>query len=110
MRPWHDYTAPLWPIDYVAMPHEEVKAHVLSNAGARPNDRDAVDRRLVRDARTGTGTIKDCVSGCARNAGGFPALARNRRALDLPSNPHGDSDSDGYTNLEEWIHSIDMTE
>jgi len=25
--------------------------------------------------------------------------------LTTPTNPHGDSDGDGYTNLEEWLHN-----
>jgi hypothetical protein len=26
--------------------------------------------------------------------------------LSLPSNPSGDDDGDGYTNLEEWLHKM----
>src|SRR5690606_33069523 len=33
-----------------------------------------------------------------------PVDVRNTRRLVLPSNPNGDDDNDGYTNLEEWLH------
>lgn len=49
--------APLWPPGLKARPAGEVVAWVLVNAGARPWDRDAVDRRLVEEAGTGKGKI-----------------------------------------------------
>ena len=99
-------SAPLWPKDLISLGSANVKAHILNNAGARPNDRDTVDSRLVNDAANDTGTIKDCVSGCARSAGGYPSLDENRQTLSLPAGPHSDSDGDGYTNLEEWLHGL----
>ena len=50
---------------------------------------------------SGTGT-------CRQNPeGGWPTLAANTDThTDLPATPHADDDSDGYTNLEEWIHSF----
>lgn len=46
------------------------------------------------------------ITDCSKNAGGWPTLAENYRALAIPSNPNGDDDGDGYTNLEEWLHSF----
>jgi len=43
---------------------------------------------------------------CAANGGGWPSLAVNERGLATPANPDGDADSDGYTNLEEWLHTF----
>jgi len=43
-------------------------------------------------------------SDCSENAGGWPILAENTRPLTTPDRPHEDDDSDGYTNLEEWLH------
>ncbi len=74
---------------------------VLNKAGARPNDRDSVDKRVVKEVRSRTGHFIDSQS----DVGGWPNLLKNYRALIIPSNPHGDSDGDGYTNLEEWLHS-----
>jgi hypothetical protein len=85
--------------------------NVLNRAGARPADRDAVDRRVVTNVRNRTGQIINCVTAnntarCAKNAGGWPTVAQNRRALTLPANPNTVTAS-GYTNAELWLHSLD---
>lgn len=89
---------PIWPTGLVAMPSNEVEESVLANAGARPADRDPVDKRLINDVVNGTGN-RDYITNP-----GWPTLAKNYRQLTIPSNPHGDDDVDGYTNLEEWLH------
>lgn len=50
---------PFWPTGLKAKLAGEVEDWVLKNAGARPWDRDAVDNRLVEEARTGRGKIID---------------------------------------------------
>ena len=178
---------PVWPENFAAKPSSEVKDYVLRNAGARPDDRDSVDLRIINDVLAGTGRIIDCVTSepkyfptesvasatsntvtlatsdyryddrfngkkiiivsgrgsgqsriitdydggtkivtistswniipdstskyhieidCSKNAGGWPVIAENTRILTLPANPHADDDSDGYTNLEEWLHAL----
>jgi hypothetical protein len=87
-----------------------VRDHVLKYAGARPADRDSVDRRIVEQVRAGTGRIINCVAPngsarCSRNGGGWPAMAENSRALTLPANPNTVTPS-GYTNLELWLHDM----
>ncbi len=57
------------------------------------------------------GGIINCVASngttrCNRNAGGWPSLTQNTRRLTLPSNPNTMA-SNGYTNLENWLHSMD---
>ncbi len=84
---------------------------VLSKAGARPADRDVVDRRVVNQVRNRNGQIINCVSSngttrCNKNAGGWPTLTQNTRRLTLPANPNTVTSS-GYTNLELWLHSLD---
>jgi hypothetical protein len=86
---------------------------VLNGAGARPSDRDVVDKRVITQVKNRTGKIINCVSAdgstrCAKNAGGWPSLAVNRRTLTLPTNPNTVTPS-GYTNLELWLHSLDQT-
>ncbi len=63
-------TKPFWPPELVAMPASQVKDHVLANAGARPWDRDEVDRRIVEQARTGGGRIIDS----EQEVGGYPQV------------------------------------
>ncbi len=90
-----------------------VEDKVLNGAGARPTDRDTVDKRIVTEVRNRTGKIINCVvadgsTRCAKNAGGWPTLAVNRRALTLPANPNTVTAS-GYTNLEIWLQSLDQS-
>jgi hypothetical protein len=108
-------TAPVWNTGLVARPtaNSAVYSRVLSFAGARPTDRDSVDRRIVASVRTRTGQVINCVSPngttrCAKNAGGWPTLAQNRRTLTLPAN-HASIASNGYSNLENWLNSMDQT-
>ena len=106
-------TSPLaWPAGMTTLPTSDnvVREHVLRYSGARPADRDSVDRRIVDQTRNGTGRIINCVasngtSRCERNGGGWPSLAENRRTLTLPENPNTVTAS-GYTNLELWLQRM----
>jgi hypothetical protein len=89
----------LWPSGLVAQDVTTVYNSVLANAGSRPASRDTVDARIVNEVMTGTGSIIDSQD----DVGGYPVYAQNYRALTLPTNPNGDDDGDGYTNLEEWL-------
>jgi len=85
---------------------------VLSYAGARPHDRDSADKRVISHVKNRNGTIINCVASngstrCNKNAGGWPVLAQNRRASTLPSN-YNSTASNGYTNLENWLHNLDQ--
>jgi pectate lyase len=84
------------------MPSSTVKAHVLKNAGARPADRDDVDKRIINEANSKSGHIIDSPD----EVGGYPSLQQNTRELTLPPDHNGDDDGDGYTNLEEWLHEL----
>ena len=64
--------APLWPDGLNAKPSAETKDWVLENAGARPWDRDAVDKRLIEEARTGGGKIIDSEN----EVGGYEAAGK----------------------------------
>ncbi|MBS3764476.1 MAG: hypothetical protein KGZ25_14355 [Planctomycetes bacterium] len=82
-------------------PAEEVLDWVLANAGARPADRDLVDRRVIKQVRERKGGIIKSQN----DVGSWPELTRNAWKLTVPENPCADDDGDGYTNLEEWLHS-----
>ena len=84
----------------------ETPAHVLARAGSRPKEGNAVDQRIKSEVTSGTGRIKDCVSGCTNSGGGYPSLAVNVRPVALPANPNNDSNGDGYTDLENMLHDM----
>lgn len=92
-----------------ALPADGTLATVLSSAGARPAERDAIDARIVQEVNTFTGDLKDCTRGCSRPAGTVNETARTFRRLRLPKRPFGDHNRDGYTNLEHWLHRFSET-
>lgn len=105
IRPPSDIKAsspPVWVSPLTVKPSNEVTEWVLTNAGARPVDRDSVDLRIVNDVRNRTGRLIDSQS----DVGGWPNLAENYRTLEIPSSPNDDDDADGYRNLEEWLHTF----
>jgi hypothetical protein len=60
--------APFWPEGFKVRPAREVEAWVLAEAGARPWERDAVDKRIVDQVRSGKGRVIDD----EREVGGYP--------------------------------------
>jgi len=95
-------TPPIWTDPLTLRTADNVQVWVLAHAGARPVDRDAVDQRIVSDVVRGEGKIINSQA----EVGGWPAQQTNQRSLQIPSDPFGDSDGDGYTNLEEWLHAM----
>jgi hypothetical protein len=69
---------PLWPTALEKLSAAEVRAFVTKNAGARPLQRDEVDRRIVADALRGGGKIVDSEA----SVGGYPVFEVTRRAFD----------------------------
>lgn len=59
------------------LPSTLVQDWVIANAGARPWDRDDVDRRIVADVIEGRGAIIDSES----EVGGYPVYAETRQAF-----------------------------
>lgn len=103
----------------------EAREQVLARAGARAPQRDAIDRRVVNDVKKGTGSIIDSPD----EVGGYPKLASGSPPIDsdhdgMPddwelemgldpqeaSDGNGDLDGDGYTNIEEYLHSLSTLE
>jgi hypothetical protein len=108
-------TAPVWNTGLTVRKTASngVYNRVLGYAGARPTDRDSVDKRIITHVKDRTGGIINCVASngstrCNKNAGGWPTISQNRRTLTLPSN-YNSTASNGYTNLENWLHSMDLT-
>ncbi|MGH9381473.1 MAG: pectate lyase family protein [Thermoanaerobaculia bacterium] len=84
------------------LPAVRAYGHVLASAGARPRDRDAVDRRVVNDVRRGTGRLLERPSQVAA----LPSARATHRPLRPPSSLTADTDGDGYTDVEEWLHCM----
>ncbi len=79
----------------------KVKDYVFVNAGARPADRDDVDKRVISNMKSNSGKIINSQN----EVGGWPNLAQNYRQFIIPQNPNNDDDNNGYTNLEELLHT-----
>lgn len=92
------------------VPTANVEPWVLSHVGARPNDRDEVDERIVSDVTAGTTRMVNSPS----EVGGWPVLEENVQEYTDP--PDGDSvpDTDpytgsanpGYTARELYLHEL----
>lgn len=97
------------PIPYLTamtpiIPSRQVEALVLSQAGARPGERDAVDMRIIEEVSSRTGRIIDS----QQDVGGWPGALPTFRKFVAPAHPEGDDDRDGYTNLEEELYRLAM--
>ncbi len=94
---------------------------VLQRAGARPEVRDSIDTRVAQEVRDRSGRI----IGTPEEGGGFPTIMAATPPADgdhdgMPDaweSSHGtdpadatdgakDLDGDGYTNVEEYLHSL----
>ena len=107
-----------------AIPSESAQIaynRVLEEAGAILPERDSVDARIINDVKNGTGGIIDDED----EVGGWPVLSSDTPPTDTDNdgmpdswesshglNPNdandssGDRDSDGYTNIEEYLNDV----
>jgi len=82
---------PAWPEDLHPLPAADVLDYVLARAGARPNDRDEADRRVVQSVRDGDGGVIDS----QEDVGGYPEAEMSTRELDIPSE-----------GVQEWLDEL----
>jgi hypothetical protein len=66
---------PTWPQGFVALPSSAVRKHIASDVGARPWDRDPIDKRIVEDALAGKAMLIDSQS----QVGGYPIRPETKR-------------------------------
>ena len=69
--------APALPFGVALLPSAKVQDAVVANAGARPWDRDDIDRRVVADVIEGRGEIIDS----QEEVGGYPQMKETRQAF-----------------------------
>jgi hypothetical protein len=100
--PFEVSTPPIWHESLVAKPSSKVEAWVAANAGAHPADRDDVDKRIVNELLSRSGGIINTPG----QVGGWPNLKVNTRPFNVPANPNGDDNGNGYTNIEEILHQF----
>jgi hypothetical protein len=74
----------------------QAMALVLSGVGSRPWARNPVDVRILSELSTGAGGLKNSVT----EAGGWPTLAENRRALDATAMTS--------TELDIWLRGFEQ--
>jgi len=101
------------------MPSSQVKEHVLANAGANLH-RDSYDAKIINEVKNRTGSIDTSAP-----ASVYPVLDKGTAFIDLDSDGmedaweiangldpkdskdnNKDSNGDGYTNLEEFLHYL----
>lgn len=70
------------------------------NVGARPYDTDAIRTRILSEVVAQTGVWKDTPA----DGGDWPVVSPTVRTFVTPSDPFGDDDLDGFTNIERYIH------
>jgi hypothetical protein len=113
-------TAPFSMPSIVTHRAEEALAIVLTQAGATPWNRDAVDKRIVASVYSGTGRIIDSqeqVGGWPNLDPGMPPVDGDRDGMPDdwekyhgtdPTKPDNnlDNDHNGYTALEEYLHAL----
>jgi hypothetical protein len=66
-----------WPPGLRALPAAQVQEQVLREAGARPWDRDAIDKRIVQQSRDGTGHVIDSEN----EVSGYPVVNESRQSF-----------------------------
>jgi pectate lyase len=120
-KPEHQLSKPLAVAAVTTDSAAVARDRILESAGASLPKRDAVDRRIVEDLRHGTGRVINS----PKEVGGWPTYAsisppndsdqdgmpdawerEKQLAPNDPRDGNGDRDSDGYTNLEEYLNSL----
>jgi len=91
------------------IPTAKVSAFVLAHAGARPKKRYVVEKTAAAHAKNGTGKVIDKPTDLGADVWDSYKVKSTRpvSSIGLPSDPNGDANKDGYTNLENWLHDLD---
>ena len=79
---------PVWPEGLEPLPAAEVFEHIVRHVGARPKDRDEIDRRVIQDLIDRKGRIIHS----QEEVGGYPTVQPVYCKLDVPQE-----------NVQEWL-------
>jgi hypothetical protein len=102
----------------VPLSSKDVEQNVLSNVGANFPKSDAVDTRLINDAKNKTGNLTKSTGAYPNLSNGTPYSDKDKDGIsDVWESANGlnpndasdknkDRDGDGYTNLEEFMHYL----
>ena len=71
---------PVWPTGLMPLPADEVVGYITGRVGARPKERDVVDKRIIQDFLDKKGQILDSQD----EVGGYPKLKAIYRKLEVP--------------------------
>ncbi|MGP8243058.1 MAG: right-handed parallel beta-helix repeat-containing protein [Bryobacteraceae bacterium] len=82
---------PVWPEGLKALPARNTAAWVTAHSGARPKDRDDVDKRIIREFQERKGHFINS----QEEVGGYPKVAPTSRKLDVPKD-----------NIDAWLAKL----
>ena len=82
---------PVWPDGLKPLPAKDVVCHIVKNVGARPQDRDETDKRIIKDFQERKGRIIDSQD----EVGGYPKYKSTSRKLDVPEK-----------NVDAWLKQL----
>lgn len=71
---------PVWPEGLQALPSKDLLDYIVEHAGARPQDRDDVDNRIIRDFQNRRGRVINSQN----EVGGYPKARATARKLNIP--------------------------
>lgn len=92
---------PIWHPSIRVRDSRSVEYRILASSGARPRERDDIDNRILREVQERKGHIIDSPK---EREGALDSPFAYRKFIS-PDDPAGDDDGDGYTNIEEVLHS-----
>ena len=96
------YTAPVWGPGITVLPHHRVAQLLSSNGGARPAERDMVDKAALNPL---CGLSRHIIDK-PEDIGILPSIPVSQRPFIIPDRPHYDDDGDGYSRVEGLLNQM----
>ncbi len=90
---------PFWPVGFESLPAADLEQPILRQVGARPGERDSVDRRVIEQVRLRTGTIIDSPN----QVGGVDQSVPTWRKLEVPGESLPEGSDARERLLSDWL-------